>query len=196
MALEFLFNLVGLSLNESMESASLSMDAFSMFIYVGIGAPISEEILFRGLMLRSMQPYGKKFAIFASALVFGLYHANIIQIPFAFAVGLVLGYVTVEYSLVWSIALHMFNNLVLADLLARLTASWPEMALGTLNLVLFGGSALLSVVILFANRKRIRGYQKGEWMDSRCLKCFFLSPGILVMAAAMCVIMISMLFAL
>ena len=110
--------------------------------------------------------------------------------------GLLFGYVTVEYSLVWSIALHMFNNLVLADLLARLTASWPEMALGTLNLVLFGGSALLSVVILSANRKRIRGYQKGEWMDRRCLKCFFLSPGILVMAAAMCVIMISMLFAL
>ena len=88
--------------------------------------------------------------------------------------GLLFGYVTVEYSLVWSIALHMFNNLVLADLLARLTASWQEMALGTLNLVLFGGSALLSVVILSVNRKRIRNYRKGEWMDRRCLKCFSL----------------------
>ena len=150
----------------------------------------------RGYVLRTLRPFGKCFAILGSAILFGLFHGNLLQTPYAVLMGLLFGYVTVEYSLVWSIALHMFNNLVLADLLARLTASWPEMALGTLNLVLFGGSALLSVVILFANRKRIRGYQKGEWMDSRCLKCFFLSPGILVMAVAMCVIMISMMFAL
>ena len=93
--LELLFNRFGLSLTEMMESASGSADSLSMFLYVGIGAPIAEEILFRGLVLRSIEPYGKKFAIFASALMFGLYHGNLIQIPFALAVGLVLGYVTV-----------------------------------------------------------------------------------------------------
>lgn len=194
--LELLLYPAGKSLMPVLESVAGSSDTFSMFLYASILAPVWEELLFRGYVLRTLRPFGKRFAILGSALLFGLFHGNLLQTPYAVLMGLLFGYVTVEYSLVWSIALHMFNNLVLADLLARLTASWPEMALGTLNLVLFGGSALFSVVILFANRKRIRGYQKGEWMDSRCLKCFFLSPGILVMAAAMCVIMISMLFAL
>ena len=110
--------------------------------------------------------------------------------------GLLFGYVTVEYSLGWAILLHMFNNLVLADLLTRLTASWPEMACGVLNLVLFGGSALLSLGILFRNRREIRAYRAGEWMDRRCLRCFFTSPGILAMAAVMGIGMVTMFFVL
>ena len=86
----------------------------------------------------------------------------------------------------------MFNNLVLADLLSRLTVSWSEMALGTMNLLLFGGSALVSLGILLTNRSAIRSYRKDAWIDRRCLKCFFTSPGILVMTAVMCIGMVTM----
>lgn len=181
MALEFLFNLVGLSLNESMESASLSMDAFSMFIYVGIGAPISEEILFRGLMLRSMQPYGKKFAIFASALIFGLYHANIIQIPFAFAVGLVLGYVTVEYNIVWAIVLHMFNNLILNDTMMRLFYNLPEPWNELWFWIVIVGSALIGGIVLIAKHRKIKLWLKMNPDDKLCARAFWTAPGILTL---------------
>lgn len=192
--LELLMSLTGKSLMPVLETVAGSTDTFSMFLYASILAPIWEELLFRGCVLRTLRPFGKRFSILGSAILFGLFHGNLLQAPYAILVGLLLGYITVEYSLFWAILLHMFNNLVLADLLSRLTANWSEMAYGSLNLILFGGGALLSLVILIRNRSAIREYRRGEWMDRRCLKCFFLSPGILAMAAVMCFFMAMMFF--
>lgn len=178
--LELLLNPFGKSVMPILENVAGDSDTFSMFLYASILAPVWEELLFRGYVLRSLRPFGKRFAILGSALLFGLFHGNLLQTPYAILIGLVLGYVTVEYSIRWAVLLHMFNNLVLADLLTRLTANWSEMAYGTLNLILFGGGALLSLLILSANRSQIQAYRKGEWMDRRCLKCFFSSFGILV----------------
>ena len=193
--LELLMMPMGKSVMPVLESVAGSSDTFSMFLYASILAPIWEELLFRGFVLRALRPYGKRFAILGSALLFGLFHGNLLQAPYAILMGLLFGYVTVEYSIGWAVALHMFNNLVLADLLSRITAGWPETAMGSLNLVLFGGSAMLSLVILSANRSRIRAWRKSEWMDWRCLKCFFTSPGILAMALLMCFSMAMMFLA-
>jgi hypothetical protein len=129
-----------------------------------------------------------------SAILFGLFHGNLLQAPYALLVGLLLGYVTVEYSIFWAIALHMFNNLVLADLLTRLSAGWSEVTYGIVSMLLIGGSALASVVILVKKRKRIRDYRRGEWMDRRCLRCFFTSAGILTATAFLCFSMAAMFF--
>lgn len=184
--LELVLNASGKSVMPVLDSVAGSSDTFSMFLYVSVFGPIWEELLFRGYVLRALHPYGKRFAILSSAILFGLFHGNLLQTPYALVIGLVLGYVAVEYSLVWSVLLHMFNNLVLADLLSRLTASWPEIALGLLNLILFGGSAVLSLVILFRNRRGIRAYRQGEWLDRRCMKCFLTSAGVLVLSLLMC----------
>lgn len=185
--LELLLNPLGKSVIPILESVAGSSDTFSMFLYASVLAPIWEELLFRGYALRTLRSYGKRFAIWGSAILFGLFHGNLLQTPYAVLMGLLLGYVTVEYSLVWSILLHMFNNLILADFLTRVTASWSEMAYGMLNLVLFGGSALLSLILLWRNRLKIRAYRRGEWMDRRCVKCFFTSAGIVALALLMCV---------
>lgn len=192
--LELLMNAFGKSVMPVLEAVAGSSDTFSMFLYASIFAPVWEELLFRGYVLRTLRPYGKRFAVLCSALLFGLFHGNLLQTPYAVIMGLILGYVTVEYSILWSVLLHMFNNLVLADLLTRLTAAWSEMAYGTFNLILFGGSALISCVILLKNRGEIYAYQKEEWMDRRCLKCFFLNPGILVLTVMMCASMLMTLF--
>ena len=192
--LELLMNAFGKSVMPVLEAVAGSSDTFSMFLYASIFAPVWEELLFRGYVLRTLRPFGKRFAILCSALLFGLFHGNLLQTPYAVIMGLILGYVTVEYSILWSVLLHMFNNLVLADLLTRLTAAWSEMAYGTLNLILFGGSALISCGILLKNRGEISAYQKEEWMDRRCLKCFFLNPGILVLTVMMCASMLMTLF--
>lgn len=193
--LELLMNLGGGSLMPVLEQVAGSSDTISMFLYASILAPIWEELLFRGYVLRTLRPYGKRFAILGSAILFGLFHGNLLQTPYAVMIGLVLGYVTVEHSIFWAIMIHMFNNLVLADFLTRVTASWSEMAYGTLNLILFGGSAVLSLTVLYKNRHEIRAYRKGEWMDRRCLKCFFTNTGILALTAVMCTGMIMMFFA-
>lgn len=193
-ALEAVLNSFGLSVLDLLESVSGSSDTFSMFLYASILAPIAEEVLFRGYVLRSLQPFGKRFTIWGSAILFGLFHGNLLQTPYAILMGLLFGYVTVEYSLVWSVLLHMFNNLVLADLLTRLTMSWSDMAFSMLNMVLFGGAFGASLLLLVKKRKEIRSYRRSEWMDRRVWKCFFTNPGILVLAVIALVNMISLLF--
>ena len=122
-----------------------------------------------------------------------VFHGNLLQTPYAFLVGLVLGYVAVEYSVGWSMALHIFNNLVLADLLSRLTANLPEVAASVLELTIFTGFFAAAVAILIANRARVRAYIQSEWIDRRCLKCFFFSAGVIVLTVLM---VINMMIAL
>lgn len=192
--LESLLNQFDLSVMQILETVSGDTGSFSMFLYASLLAPFFEEILFRGLVLRSLQPYGRRFAILGSALLFGLFHGNLLQTPYAFLMGLVLGYVTMEYSILWAMALHLFNNLVLADLLTRLTKNWPILAQNAINLLIFGGFALASAVILISRRQDIRAYRQQERMDGRCLKWFFLNSGFLVLAIFMLVNMLALLF--
>lgn len=183
--LEFFFNCFDKSLMPLLESVSGDSDTFSMFLYASILAPIAEELLFRGYILRSLTPYGKKFAVFGSAFLFGLFHGNLLQTPYAFLMGLVLGYVAVEYSAFWAIGVHMFNNLVLADLLTRLTKPLPLEIAGGINLILLGSGLAASGVILFVKRREITDYLSREWMDRRVLKCFFTSGSMILLMVLM-----------
>lgn len=192
--LELLLMPLGRSVMPILESVAGDSDTFSMFLYASILAPVWEELLFRGYVLRTLRPYGKRFAIVGSAVLFGLFHGNLLQTPYAVLMGLVMGYVTVEYSIHWAVLLHMFNNLVLADLLTRLTANCPDTVYGMLNLFLFGGSAVLSLVILVKKRFEIREYRRGEWMDGRCLKCFFTNTGVLLLSLVMIINMLLLFF--
>lgn len=194
--LEGVLNAFGLSLMDYLEQVSGQSDTVSMFLYSAVLAPLSEEIFFRGYLLRSLKPYGKRFAIVASAALFGLFHGNLLQTPYAFAVGLLLGYVTVEYSIFWAVGIHVFNNLVLADLLSRVLLFLPEIAAGLLNLLIFGGAFVAAVGILIYKRRQIRQYRQGEWIDRRVLRCFFLNPGVLALTALMLASMIAMFFSL
>lgn len=178
---EALLNLFDLSMDAYLESVSVSTDGLSMFLYVGLGAPISEEILFRGLVLRSMEPHGKRFAIVASALLFGLFHGNLIQAPFAFLVGLVLGYVTVEYNIGWAMVLHMFNNLIIADTMTRLLSDLPASVSDTIFWVLMALFTAAAVVALVIKRDQVVEYFKREKIDPLCAKAFFTAPGIIVL---------------
>lgn len=191
--LELVMNCFGRSATGMLDAVSGSSDTVSMFLYASFLAPTSEELIFRGFVLRSLRPYGKRFAILGSAFLFGLFHGNLLQTPYAFLVGLVLGYVAVEYSVGWSMVLHIFNNLVLADLLSRLTANLPEVAASVLELTIFTGFFAAAVAILIANRARVRAYIQSEWIDRRCLKCFFFSAGVIVLTVLM---VINMMIAL
>lgn len=191
--LEWLLNLVGLSLMESMQAASASADTLSMFLYMGLFAPVFEEILFRGLILRSLEPFGKKFAIFASAYLFGIFHGNLIQSPYAFAVGLVLGYVAMEYNIGWAMVLHVINNLILGDSLVRLTSCLGTALSDLIFWAIILGCAIASVVIFIRKRVEIAEYSRSGRIHPLCLKCFFTSPGVLAITAVMVANMLLML---
>lgn len=177
--MEYLSNLMGFSINESIQSASAIGDSVTLFLYGCILAPVFEEVLFRGLLLRMMEPYGKKFTVFATALLFGLFHANIVQSPFAFAVGLVLGYVTVEYGMIWSVVLHFINNFVLGDLLYRLTSGMAPWVSEAIYLGIISLCTVVTVILMVVKRRQIMDYLLKKRIHPWCMKSFFTSPGIL-----------------
>lgn len=72
---------------------------------------ICEELVFRGYILQALRRYGDGFAVVVSALLFGLLHGNVLQIPFALIVGLICGYVVVQTGNLWvAVVLHTLNN--------------------------------------------------------------------------------------
>lgn len=91
---------------------SSPMRAFTVpFTFVVI-APVTEELLFRGLILRALRTrYGTAPAIGLSALLFGAFHVDPQALVFATLVGLLLGWVAVRTgSTMPSIALHAGFN--------------------------------------------------------------------------------------
>ncbi len=80
-------------------------------LYTCIIAPITEELVVRGFVLKNVSRVSQTFGIFVSAVIFGLMHGNIPQFILAFTVGVFLGYVTIKHnSIVPSIILHMIVN--------------------------------------------------------------------------------------
>lgn len=85
-----------------------------VFLVVVIGAPIVEEILFRGILFgKLIDVLSPKMAIFLSGAVFGIYHFNIIQTPNTFVMGMVLAYVYYKTGNIKEpILIHLTNNLL------------------------------------------------------------------------------------
>lgn len=168
----------GLGLPEG-ESALHIEDSISMLIYAGIGAPVIEELLFRGAVMRSFQNFGKGFAILTSTVLFSVMHGNFSQIPFAFAAGLVLGYTAMEYNIWWSIFLHFFNNAILADALPRLCNRIPHGNWIYTSLIYAVG--LAGLVLCAVQNKKIRAYRRENAIQRGCMKGFFTSPVLILM---------------
>lgn len=79
----------------------------------GVFACIVEELCMRGVVYKRMRRYwGVRPAIFFSALVFGVYHLNVVQGVYAFLLGLFMAWLVERYDSLWaSIICHMSANL-------------------------------------------------------------------------------------
>ena len=63
-----------------------------LMLFLAVGAPIVEELFFRGLLLRSLsRAFGPVVGIAGSALVFGLAHFELLQLPALILFGVILG---------------------------------------------------------------------------------------------------------
>ena len=143
-------------------------------LFMVILAPVIEEYIFRKQLIDRMHIYGEKVAVITSALMFGLFHGNLSQLFYAFALGLVFGYVYLKTGkLRYSIGLHMLINFIgsvvgpfflekLAVLdtmetmdLAALEPILPWLlGFGAYVLVLIG-LAIAGLVLLCINKRRV-----------------------------------------
>jgi len=99
-------------------------DGFALTLALVVIAPITEELLFRGVLLRGLvRSYGERVGLLVSAVLFGLLHGRPAEALVAFAAGLVLGALRLRTrSVLPCIALHVGVNalpvLVPAELLS------------------------------------------------------------------------------
>ena len=105
-------SLFGIQNKVSMDyTTNNSVESILYIISVAIIPPLVEEFAFRGIILHKLRKYGDTFAVLISAVLFGLMHGNIVQIPFAFIAGIALGFVTVKSnSLIPSMTAHFMIN--------------------------------------------------------------------------------------
>ena len=107
-------------------------------------APVMEEVIFRRILLRRLLPLGQGMAVYGSAFIFSLFHANLFQIPYAFVLGVMLAVLALSTGGIRaSILLHVALNatgLVVMPLLA--TLGTPGAWAVTILVVAFMGAAL------------------------------------------------------
>lgn len=159
------------------------------YFVVGIMAPLSEEIIFRGAILRELLSWvngeGQRvdglqtarrgwLAIVLSALFFALAHVNPAQMPHAFLLGLLLGWLYWRSgSILPGVVLHVINNTV-AFLLARMYPYMDDLTLeqmlgGSQRQVLLaiGFSLCLLLPALFQLHIRMRGRKTRNYSAPR-----------------------------
>lgn len=155
---------------EFIQTMTLMMDNPLGVVGVVILAPVVEELVFRGAiqghLLRKWQnPYA---AITISALAFGLVHGNLEQSPFAFILGLALGWIYyLTGSLLPCMLMHFVNNglttvsYYLSD--NPFATMQEEMGVGGAALYAAGG-ILLSLLCIFYIRKKVVP-QPAQWKE-------------------------------
>ena len=105
-------------INPQSADFEIPSDAFGILLYIftiSVVPAVVEEFAMRGIVMGSLRRYGNAFAVIASSIIFGLMHGNFVQIPFAFALGCVLGYIDIVTDSIWpSVTVHFINNLMSA----------------------------------------------------------------------------------
>ena len=163
----------GVTASNPVEGMTVGTAFLPRFLVMVIGAPFVEEYIFRKQLIDRMHLYGQKTAVVVSAAMFGLFHGNLSQFFYAFALGLVFGYVYVcSGKLRYSIGLHMLINFLGGVVAPTLLEKLPFTADGMLDLeaiagvlpwvglyvlyaIVFFGLSILGLVLLCVKRKEI-----------------------------------------
>lgn len=178
MYIEIILSGAGIELPEqqTVESANV-LDVLMNFICSAVYAPLVEEFVFRGVIMQPLRRFGGHFAVFASALIFGLAHGSVSGFIFAFICGIAMGYATLITGSLWTgIIIHFCNNFF-AILVSEIYTAFPDMGdlpyLAAVYVIFFLGVA--SVILLALSKSfKISGSTVALSKGKR-FKAFFLS---------------------
>lgn len=184
--LNFNLSLFGLENTTGVEfTTKTPLDQVIYFICIGIVPALTEEFAFRGVILNSLRKYGDGFAILMSSLLFGFMHANFVQIPFAFIVGLACGFILVKTnSIIPSICLHLLNNgtSVILDIISNYTSTSVYSLISSVIILVLTLAGVISIFALI--KKGISFKSEGKSTVSLGAKDrivqFFANPGTII----------------
>lgn len=110
-----IINIFGIEFSSGMEDLVAPSGFMEVLIYIinfAVLPALFEEFAFRCVLLQPLRRYGDWFAILATSFCFAILHGNMVQIPFAFIVGIALGYFCIKTKSIWtSVTIHFLNNL-------------------------------------------------------------------------------------
>lgn len=105
------FSAFGIKINSSGSLPVTGIGLAVYALYTCIIAPVTEELFYRGMLLRTFSKSSQRFGIFFTALMFGLGHGNIHQFILGFIVGIFLAHITLKHnSIIPSITVHVVLN--------------------------------------------------------------------------------------
>ncbi|MBO0576470.1 CPBP family intramembrane metalloprotease [Clostridium botulinum] len=143
-----------LNLNSLKDDPFLNLN-FKIMIIRGIIVPITEEIIFRGIILENLREFGDDFAIICSSVIFGLMHQ--FRMIHAFAGGVFMGSVyVITGNLRSSICFHMFMNLVLPISIHILDSMFPTIGSDIAMVILTIFFLVIGIIVFNVSRKKIK----------------------------------------
>ncbi len=142
------------------EQAMTGKDGLELLLWVGILAPIAEEVLFRWLVYLRMRDYMKIWpAAILSGLAFAIYHGNLLQGIYTLFFGIFFAYVLEMTGCLWaSVLMHIGGN-SFSLLISMIPESVDEGLLGLMLLLFLAAAAVL--MILGTRYVKKKGYARG-----------------------------------
>ena len=167
-----------------------------MLLCVGILPALLEEFALRGVVLGVLR---KKFsdgaAVMISSILFALLHGNLQQIPFAFGVGLILGYATVySGSMLPAIIIHGFNN-SLQVVMSFATASMSPMVNTVISLLYFAVALLVGIcgfIMLIKTDSKAFSLSKERSENTKKYFGWFCTSGWIIVFFALCALEVAL----
>ncbi len=178
------FEMFGIDTSMSIDMPEGVFGFFLSVISTALVPALVEEFAMRGIVLGSLRKFGDSFALVTSSICFGLMHGNFEQIPFAFMVGMFLGFAVLKTgSLRVSMAVHFANNLV-AVLISYL--SLGDDIINAVYVVYLLIALVLGVLLLKNVKPDFFTLEKSETLleAPKKFKTFFLSGGVIVFVIA------------
>lgn len=186
MAVTVLENLGLSDINSSLDIDTSSPLLVGAGLIAGSVLPgLVEEFALRGVVMGSLRRFGNRFAIIISAILFGLMHGTLAQAPFAFVVGLYLGFAAIKTGSVYTaVIIHTLNNLfafLLDILMGDMTTNTQTITSG----IYFMVCIILGFVGIYMlkDNKNVFRFKKADIMKEKTLMqkigIFFSSPGII-----------------
>ncbi len=138
--------------------------ALSLLI-VGLFVPIVEELLFRGVIYRSLKENMPIVpVILLQAFFFGLYHMNLLQGISAFFIAINAGLALYYTGSIWApIIIHIVNNSIAVILSNKLPSDMEFSHFTYVSMLVFG--TVLSVLLQFYLHKKHANYSESDQVD-------------------------------
>lgn len=153
-------------------------DLIYIFVYGTLIAPVSEELIFRKLLLEKVRRYGDLVTILVTGLAFGLFHMNLAQFFYASTIGFIFAYITLKTNTIrYSIILHMIINFIGSTLAPLVVTSGNYIYIILVGI--WGLTAIsLGTTLFFVYRKRIVIDKPQVPLDRKSV--IILNPGVIL----------------